>query len=178
MKKLILTMALNVATLSGSAQVVKVALKPTENGNTPTVVLDSIKKSFPEPISQTLTKITAQNYGKQWNVEISPASEQQDPLYYEVDIINTEGRYKAIYNSKGNLMRLKQTLKKDFLPDPVNQTIQARYNGWSLVDKEERIDNNGRRVDTEYKVLLKKGIIKKAVYLDESGKVKLALPAV
>ncbi|MDO8994368.1 MAG: hypothetical protein Q7U83_14970, partial [Daejeonella sp.] len=130
------------------------------------------------PISQTLTKITSRTYGKQWNVEISPASEQQDPLYYEVNITNNEGRYKAIYNSKGNLMRIKQVLKKDSLPEPVNEAIQSRYNGWSLVDKEERIENNGRRVETEYKVLLKKGMIKKAVYLDESGKVKLALPTV
>lgn len=179
MKKLFLIMALSVAAFTGSAQeVVKVALKPTDNSKTPQVVLDSIKKSFPHPISQTLSKIAAKSYGKQWDVEISPSSEEQDPLYYEVNILNNDGRYKAVYDKNGNLLRIKQTFKNPSLPETVNQTLQSRYKGWSLVDKEERIDNNGKKAETEYKVLLKKGIIKKAVYLDESGKVKMALPTV
>jgi hypothetical protein len=178
MKKLILIMALNVAALASSAQIAKVALKPTNNSKTPQVVLDSIKKAFPEPISQTLSTITAQNYGKQWDVEISPASEEESPLYYQVFIHNKTGRYTAIYDKNGNLLKMKQTLKNISLPEAVNQTIQSKYNGWSLLDKEERIENNGKKASTEYKVLLKKGLIKKAVYFDDNGKVKLSLPTV
>lgn len=177
MKKLILIMALNVAALACSAQIAKVALRPAEKGAAPQVVLDSIKKAFPEPISQTLTSITAAHYGKQWDVEISPASQEASPYYYEVSIKNQKGTYLAIYDKDGNLLRVKQTLKNATLPEGVNRTLSSKYNGWSLLDKEERI-TNGKKFTTDYKVLLKKGLLKKAVYLDYEGKVKRALPAV
>ncbi len=178
MKNLILIMALNVAALTSSAQIAKVALKPTDKAATPQVVLDSIKKAFPQPISQTLSKITAQNYGKEWDVEISPASAEESPLYYEVFIHNKSGRYTAIYNKDGNLLKMKQIFKDAALPEPVNQTLQAKYSDWKLLSKEERVSNDGKRAFLEYKVLLKKGPIKKAVYFDESGKVKFGVPTV
>lgn len=178
MKKLILILAMTLESIVSTAQIAKVALKPTENPKTPQVVLDSIAKAFPAPISQTLSTITAQNYGKQWDVEITPASEKESPLYYQVYIHNKSGRYTAIYDKNGNILRLKQILKDVSLPEPVGETLKSKYQGWSLVDKKERIINGGKSASTEYKVLLKKGFAKKAVYFDESGKVKRVLPAV
>ncbi|MES3018679.1 MAG: hypothetical protein V4721_12905 [Bacteroidota bacterium] len=177
MKKLILVMALNVAALACSAQIAKVALKPADKGVAPQVVLDSVKKAFPAPITHTLTSITAAQYGKQWNVEISPASAQETPTYYEVSIRNQDGSYLAIYDKEGNLLRVRQTLKNAQLPEAVHRTINTKFNGWSMVDKEERI-LAGKKFTTDYKVLLKKGLLKKAVYLDAEGNVKRALPTV
>lgn len=178
MKKLILIMALSLATLASSAQIAKVALKPSEKGHTPQVVLDSIKKAFPQPISQTLSTITAQNYGKEWEVDISPASAEESPLYYQVFIHNKTGRYTAIYNKDGNLLKMKQIFMNPTLPEEVNKTLQSKYGDWKLVKTEERLSNDGHRAYTEYKVLLKKGPVKKAVYLDETGRVKFGIPTV
>lgn len=177
MKKLILIMALSIAALSSSAQISKVALRPAEKGTAPQVVLDSIKKAFPAPISQTLTSITATRYGQLWDVEVSPASEMESPYYYQVAIKNPDGRYLAIYDKDGNLLKVKQVLKNTPLPEPVNRTLSTKYEGWSLLDKEERI-TTGKKFSNDYKVLLKKGIIKKAVFLDHEGNVKLSVPVV
>ncbi|SKB63688.1 hypothetical protein [Daejeonella lutea] len=177
MKKLIFIMALSVAAFTCSAQIAKVALRPADKGTAPQVVLDSIKKAFPEPISQTLTSITAAHYGKQWNVEISPASEQEQPYYYQVAIKNEDGRYLAIYDKNGNLLKVRQVLKNTPLPEEVSRTLSTKYQGWSVLDKEERI-SSGKKFSNDYKVLLKKGILKKAVYFDEGGNIKRVLPAV
>ncbi|MES2872413.1 MAG: hypothetical protein V4708_01735 [Bacteroidota bacterium] len=178
MKKLILIMALNVAAIASSAQIAKVALKPADKAATPQVVLDSIKKAFPKPISQTLSAITAQNYGKEWEVEISPASAEESPLYYQLLIHNKSGRYTAVYDRNGNLLKLKQIFKNASLPEQVSHTLQTKYSDWKVLDKEERISNDGKNAYTEYKVMLKKGPIKKAVYLNETGKVKFGVPSV
>lgn len=178
MKKLFLIMALGILSLTCSAQIEKVVLKPVKKGEAPQVLIDSIQKAFPNSVSKTLSTITANSYGKAWNVYISPASEKTTPLYYEVYLKGVNGYQTLIYDEKGNLLKVKQVLKNADIPEPVKSTLNTKYSGWNVIGKEERITNANQISGVEYKVKLKKGVLKKAVFIDPEGNVKIALPSV
>lgn len=178
MKKLFLIMALGVLGLTCSAQIEQVVLTPVKKGEAPQVLLDSIKKSFPNSISQTLSTITASSYGKAWNVYISPASAEITPLYYHVYLKGKNGNQTLIYDKDGNLLKVKQVIKNTEIPEPVKNTLNTKYTDWTLVGNEERITTAKEKSGVEYKVILKKGVLKKAVFIDPEGNVKVALPKV
>ncbi len=177
MKKLFLIIALGVISVTSSAQITEVVLTPVKNGEAPQALLDSIKKAFPHPVSQTLSTITAATYGEAWNVSINPASAELNPLYYHVYMRGKNGIQTLIYDKQGNLLKVKQVIKNSEIPDKVKNTLKTKYAGWSTVGNEERITNANGRIGIEYKVILKKGIIKKAVFIGQEGDVKVALPA-
>jgi hypothetical protein len=178
MKKLFLIMALGVLSLTCSAQIEEVVLTPVKNGEAPQVLLDSIKRAFPNTISQTISTITANSYGKAWNVYISPASEEITPLYYYVFLKGKNGNQTLIYDKEGHLLKVKQVLKNIDVPEPVKNTLNTKYAGWAIVGDEERITNANGKSGIEYKVILKKHGIKKAVFIGPEGDVKVAVPKV
>jgi hypothetical protein len=177
MKKLLLIMELCVLCLTCRAQVKEVILTPVKKGEEPQIVLDSIKKQFPDPISRTLSILPAVTYGKEWNVYISKDSEEATPEYYEVDIKGNKGNYTAVYDKSGNLLKVKQVIKDADLPEKVRNTINTKYSGWKIVGNEERF-TNAKKAILEYKIALKKGVIRKSVFIDPEGNIKLALPLV
>jgi hypothetical protein len=177
MKKLLLIMELLVLCLTCRAQIEKVVLTPVKKGEEPQVVLDSIKKAFPDPISRTLSILPAKTYGKEWNVEISEASAEMTPEYYEVYIKGEKGNYTAVYDKSGNLLKVKQVIKNTELPEKIKTILDTKYAGWKIVGNEERF-TNAKKAIVQYKVILKKGLISKAVFFDSEGNIKLAMPAI
>jgi len=148
---------------------------PSENSDGSLAVLESIKTEFPEPIVRTLTTIPAKEYGKEWNVYISKESEEKMPDYYEVVIRTKEGMRTAVYDRSGNLLRVKQVIKNVDLPSSVKETLNEKYKGWQIIDEEERITNAKKSV-MEYKVKLKKGLLRKTVFIAPDGTVEKEFP--
>ncbi|MDB5012675.1 MAG: hypothetical protein JWQ25_877 [Daejeonella sp.] len=188
MKTLRVIMVLLVLCVTSKAQIVsKVVLKPTEVKNTKAVdttvknedqskiVIDSIKKKFPEPVVNVLTKIPAKTYGKEWNVYISEESEAETPDYYEVEIKAANGYQTAVYDGSGNLLKLKQIIKNADLPEAVRNTITTKYKDWKVIGDEERI-SNAAKFNVNYKVKLKKGILRKTVFISPEGEIKNEFP--
>ncbi len=179
MKKLFLIIALGVLSFTCSAQVEKLVLTPAKKAETSSgVIIDSIKKVLPEPISNTLAAVTLNRGGHAWNVYLTPASEESDPMFYYVYLKGKTGKQTLVYDKNGNLLRVKQVLRNTDMPDPVKKTLTTKYKDWTLVENEERRIANSEKATSDYKVILKKGILKKAVVFDPSGEIKLALPTV
>ncbi len=180
MKKLFLIIALGVLSLTCSAQVEKLVLKPAKSSEVSnSFVLDSIKRALPGPIGQALSVLASDNSGKAWSVSFSPASSESfQPTYYQVFLKSNDGKKTMVYDKDGNLVRVRQVLKNTEVPERVINTLNTRYKDWTLIDKEERHVNSTDKISIDYKVILKKGILKKAVLLDPDGDVKLAIPMV
>jgi hypothetical protein len=179
MKKLFLIMALGVISFSCSAQVEKLVLKPAKSSVVSnSFELDSIKRVLPGPIGRTLSVVTAHQDVKAWDLSVNPASDSFQPTYYQVFLKSRDGKKTMVYDKDGNLLRVRQVLKNADVPERVINTLNTRYKDWTLVDKEERQVNSLQKMDVDYKVILKKGLFKKAVLLDPNGEVKLAIPTV
>ncbi|MDB5119399.1 MAG: hypothetical protein JWN56_617 [Sphingobacteriales bacterium] len=188
MKTLRVIMVLLVLCVTSKAQVIsKVVVKPNASksakaANTTVksedetkMVIDSIKKEFPEPVVNLLTAIPAKTYGKEWNVYISKESEEETPSYYEVEIKAANGYQTAVYDKAGNLLRVKQIIKNAELPEAVKNTINTKYNDWQVIGDEERI-SNAAKFTVDYKIKLKKGILRKTVFINPKGEIKNEFP--
>lgn len=169
-------MALGVLSLTCSAQVEKVVLVPAKQKKVTGFTLDSISKALPVPISQTLS--TLSNDGRVWNIDFKPASSEINTSFYNVYLKGKNGKQTLTYDKDGNLLQVKQVLKNTEVPEPVKKTLNTKYNGWALVGNEERHIHDSDKATLDYKIILKKGILKKAVLVDPEGDVKLALPTV
>lgn len=178
MKKLFLVMALGVLSLACSAQVEKVVLTPAKNTEVSSeTVLDSVKKVLPHPISSTLNAIASSDT-RPWNVYFTPASDEIEPMFYHVYLRGKAGRQTLIYDKDGNLVQVKQVLKNTEVPETIQKTLSKKYSGWRVLENQERHISANDKATTDYKVILKKGIIKKSVILEPDGDVKTALPVV
>lgn len=163
--------------IQGNAQAVEqVALKEVKEGEEPDAILNAIKKDFPDPIRRTLSFLPAKTYGAEWDVEISKASEEADPLYYEVEIEAENGNYRAVYDKSGRLLKTRQVIENAELPEKVKMVLSTAYKGWKIEGREERIKNNFGKFDVTYKVPLRKGLKRKTIFFAPDGSIKRELP--
>lgn len=175
MKKLFLIMALGITGVTCSAQIEKVVLKPANRSDiSNTIILDSIKRVLPAPVSQILSVVN----GRAWNVDITPVSGESEVTRYYVYLKGKDGRQTLVFNKDGNLVHAKQVIKNVDVPEPIEKALKTRYRGWAVLGNEERHIADNRKTSADYKVILKKGMIKKAVLFDPDGDIKIALPAV
>ena len=182
-------MMLLVLSVTSRAQVIsQVIIKPkpfknteisktvsSEKSDGSLTVLESIKKEFPDPVVRTLTTIPAEEYGREWNVYISKESAEETPDYYEVVIRTNNGMRTAVYDRSGNLLRVKQVIKNVDLPETIRESLHKKYKGWQIIGEEERITNAKKHV-LDYKVKLKKGLLRKTVFIAPDGTIARELP--
>lgn len=171
-------MALGVVSLTCSAQIEKMVLTPAKTVKTSEVTIDSVSKLLPTPVTRTLTSLTAPERSA-WNINVIPGDQNLDVLQYYVHLKAKDGsKQTMVYDKDGNLLQVKQVIKNTDVPEPVRNTVNTKFRDWTLVGNEERHYTTNEKAKTDYKVILKKGILKKAVLLDPNGEVKVALPIV
>ena len=170
----ILSLALCIT--SNAQAVEQVALKRVKEGEAPEAILNAIKGDFPDPISRTLSLLPAKTYGAEWNVEISEASEEAEPQYYQVEINAKNGNYVAVYDKSGKLLKTKQVIENAELPEKVRMILGTAYKGWKMTGHEERIKNNFGKFDVTYKVPLRKGLKRKTIFFAPDGSIKREVP--
>ena len=176
MKKLAVFMMLLVLSFTSRAQVAQeVVFKPVKPGEEPKAVLDSIKKEFPDPVIRTFSLLPGKTYGEQWNVHRSRIEVVNNPDYYEVDIKTPKGYQTQVYDKDGNLLRVKQVIKDVDLPEVVQNAIATEFPGWTILEEQERI-SSAEKYTLEYKVKLKKGLLRKTVFVDPAGNIEKELP--
>lgn len=171
-------MALGVTSVACSAQVEKAVLTPAKSKQTSNAVtLDSVKKVLPDPIANSLHVLAGANEHA-WNVNFTPASENVDLTHYYVYLKGKNGKQTLVYDKNGNLLQVKQVMKNVEVPEPVKRTLNTKFNRWTLIANEERHIFGDEKTSSDYKVILKKGFIKKAVLLDPEGDIKISFPSV
>lgn len=171
-------MALGVVSLTCNAQIERVVLTPAKTVKPCEVTIDSVSKLLPTPVARTLTSVTVPERSA-WNINLIPSDQNLDVLQYYVHLKGKDGsKQTMVYDKDGKLLQVKQVIKNSNVPEQIKGIVNTKFKDWNLVENEVRYYTTNNKAKTDYKVILKKGILKKVVLIDPNGEIKVALPTV
>jgi hypothetical protein len=149
-----------------------VTLTEVKKGEEPQAVLDAVKQDFPGSSVGNISILPHLLYGEEWDVTTDDEEDDdaQAPDYYQVSASGKNTSFTAVYDKNGKLLRSREILKGDALPDAITTTLNKRYAGWKVAGDREKI-KDAKGVTVTYKVLLQKGKEKRRVAFDPSGKI-------
>jgi len=169
MKTKFLTLWLVCWALGAMAQEETLTITPVKKGDEPKAVMDAVKSDFPNAIAKELAFLPSKLYGKEWNLQL--AGEANENInFYQIQIIEKDVNYTAVYDKDGKLLSSKETIKTSRVPSAVVAAIH-KFSGWKMEDTHEIIKTNGTKATVSYKVRIQKGIEHKNVFLDPQGNV-------
>jgi hypothetical protein len=169
MKIKFLTLWLVCWALGAMAQEEMLTITPVKKGDEPKAVLDAIKTDFPNAVANDLSFLPSKLYGSEWNVQLA-SNTDEDIQYYQIQVIEKNVHYTAVYDKDGKLLSSKETIKTHQLPSAVVASVK-KFSDWKMIDSHEVIKTKGSKARLYYKVRLEKGKGHKNVFLDPQGNI-------
>lgn len=148
--------------------VTPVEMSEIKKADIPVTVSNAVARDFKDYVP---TKFSAFPYkfGKfGWFVN----TDNKEPLdHYQVHLVTSSGSYlDAVYSKEGDLIRYKQLIKNEALPEAITSSIaRSDYKDWIIVGDHELIKGNPKEMTDHYVIKMKKGNQKKNLFLDEKG---------
>ncbi len=173
MKKLILAIWLGCWALGAAAQVETLKVTKVKKGDEPQVVVDAIKKDFPDFIANNLSFLPAKLYGEEWNISTEGSTVDTDINFYQITLNQGKGNYyTAVYDKDGNLLSSKQEIDNSKLPKEIAETVNKFISaGWHTDRTHDIIKYKNDKFTRTYKVKLEKGIEHKILFIDPAGNI-------
>jgi hypothetical protein len=168
MRKIIPTVVLSMAVIaSASAQSAAVRIKAAE-AEIPTNVIESFKRDFNGSEGEEWAILPAKLVGEEYVVTGYNDLNGEKPSYYSVKIKGSNVHREALYDTNGKLLRMKEVIKDTALPAEVRKAIIRENPGYAIV-KDNEIIKEGKSNVTFYRVIIRKGNLKKLITTDPHG---------
>jgi hypothetical protein len=139
-----------------------------KRGNIPPAVIKAAEELFKgdTQISYGVFPYQLKDYG--W-VKDENYNEPID--HYEIHLHTSNGaEVYAVFESTGELIRYRQSLKNASLPVAINNAIaKTEYKDWKLIEDTELIKSSQKKVTDHYSLKLVKGNNKKTLYFNADG---------
>ena len=92
----------------------------------------------------------------------------EESTYYTVSFGGNDVSGRAVYNAEGELLRYKEVIKDEPLPDAIRVAITEQYPGYKALKDKEVVKDGDQRIDY-YKVKIRKRINHETLYFREDG---------
>lgn len=146
---------------------VRVKLKETD---VPIAVLESFKKDFNGNVSRGWEIVPIDIIREEYVVTSFGDLNGEKPTEFAVKIKGPQVWGEAIYDADGLLKFSKTVIKDTALPPAVTKAVMKGFPGYSILKDQETI-KQGKSDIIHYRVIVKKGKEKRAVSIDQSGKI-------
>ena len=170
MKKILSLVAMTFAimtTIHAQSAQVKIKVKEAE---IPVSVVESFKKDFRGGQAEEWDIVPAAIVGEEYVVSGFDNLDGEKPTSYAVIIKGTNTRAEAVYDKNGKLKYSKEVIKDTALPVAIRNAVTKKYPGFALISDQETI-KEGRSNFIHYRIIIEKGKEKKALAVNESGKI-------
>ncbi len=170
MKKLLTSVAMTLAivtTIHAQSAQVKIKVKEAE---IPVSVVESFKKDFAGGQAQEWDIVPAAIVGEEYVVTGYDNLDGEKPTSYAVILKGTNTRGEALYDKNGKLKYSKEVIKDTALPVAIRNAVMEKYPGFAFIKDQETI-KEGRSNFIHYRVVISKDKEKKALAVNENGKI-------
>jgi hypothetical protein len=150
------------------SEVAPAEMAEIKKADVPVEVTNAVARDFKDYVPTKFSQFPYQFTKMGWFV--NPDNKQKLD-HYEVHLILKNGSYlDAVYSSNGDLIRYRQMIKNEALPENITKAIaNSQYKDWTISGDHELIKGNPREMTDHYIVKIRKGNVKKNLYLDEKG---------
>jgi hypothetical protein len=145
-----------------------VAMSEIKKSDVPAAVTNAVARDFKNYVPTKFSSFPYQFRQFGWFVN----TDNKETLdHYQVNMVTQSGSYlEAVYSPTGDLIRYKQLIKNEALPEVITRSIaNSDYKDWTITGDHELIKGNPKEMTDHYVIKLKKGNQKKNLFLDEKG---------
>ncbi|XOV92677.1 MAG: hypothetical protein ACFHWX_21025 [Bacteroidota bacterium] len=174
MKKMIFLLVMTMVLGTGYAQIgsESVMLSPIKKGEEPQAVLNSLKQQFPEATTSQFNWISDLLVGQKWSENLEGKLNGNDMRYIEVTVKDkNDSKAQVLFDDQGNLIKVKQFVKKVDLPAPILTSLKDKYPDYKLLNTSEKIRvGKDLKSSAVYRVEMKGTHDKTSLFYDMNGK--------
>ncbi|WP_435355896.1 hypothetical protein [Emticicia sp. SJ17W-69] len=149
----------------------QVTIAPSKNGENASAVITKVENDLNEvkPIEKGLAFM--KTYPTRWKIsqeQLEAYGKSDETTFTEVTTKADNETLTAVYNTKGELVKLKEVIINQPLPQSATDVINTKYNSWKVLGNIEVFNSESRKPDY-IKVKLSEGIKRKVLFFDING---------
>jgi hypothetical protein len=100
--------------------------------------------------------------------KVTTADWKNNVTNYTASFVSKKDSYKAVYRMDGTWDYTEKTISRESLPKAVNESYnKSRFENWDYLSTAYVENNNGEKL---YRIEAKKGLDKRFIFYDKSGK--------